>query len=121
MTETTQHKVHKHVQQFCTVREDEADVKVDYQMCGKRKQFLARPDGDLMSYVFKSRPWADRIVAIAHNTKAFDILIILNRPVQMKLLPELLVMDGQKIVSQGGERHVVGQSKLYAHGASKIA
>jgi hypothetical protein len=42
--------------------------------------------------------WADRIVAIAHNTKAFEILFVLNRLVRMKLLPELLIMNGQKIM-----------------------
>jgi hypothetical protein len=87
------------VQQFCTVCEDEADVEVDCQRCGKRKHsFWLDPDGDLMSYVFKSRPWSDRIVAIAHNAKAFDLLIVPNRMVEMKLLPELLVMNGQKIM-----------------------
>ena len=67
-------------------------------MWKEEAQFLVRPDGDLMSFVLKSRPWADRIVAIAHNAKAFDLLIVLNRLVQMKLLPELPVMNGQKIV-----------------------
>jgi predicted Abi (CAAX) family protease len=31
--------------------------------------FWTDPVGDLISYVFKSRPWADRIVAIAHNAR----------------------------------------------------
>jgi len=46
-------------------------------------------------------------VAIAHNTKVFELLFVLNRLVEMKLMPELLVMNGQKIMSQGGERHMV--------------
>ena len=54
--------------------------------------------GDLISYTFKSRPWADRIVAIAHNAKAFDFHFALNRLVWMKLLPELIIMNGQKIM-----------------------
>ena len=52
----------------------------------------------LISYVFKSRSWADRIVAIAYNAKTFDLLFVLNRIVQMKLLPVLLFMNGQKIM-----------------------
>jgi hypothetical protein len=38
------------------------------------------------------------VVAIAHNAKAFDLLFVLNRLVKMKLLPDLLIMNGQKIM-----------------------
>ena len=87
------------VQQFCAVCEDDPDMDLDCRMCGKRKQsFWADPVGDLISYTFESRPWANRIVAIAHNAKAFDLLFVLNRLVGMKLLPELLIMNGQKIM-----------------------
>ena len=60
--------------------------------------FWTDPVGDLISYTFKSRPWADRIVAIAHNVKAFDLLFVLNRLVRMKSLHELRIMNGQKIM-----------------------
>jgi len=60
--------------------------------------FWTDPVGYLISYVFTSRPWADRIVAIAHNAKAFDLLFVLNRLVGMKMIPELLIMNGQKII-----------------------
>lgn len=43
-------------------------------------------------------PWAYRIVAIADNANAFDFLFVLNRLVQINLLPELINMNGQKIV-----------------------
>ena len=72
--------------------EDEVDVDVDCQTCGKRKHsFWTDPEVDLISYMFKSRQWADRIVAIAHNAKAFDLLFLLNRLVPIKMLPELLI------------------------------
>ena len=35
---------------------------------------------------------------IAHKAKAFDLLFVLNRLVCMKLLPELLIMSGHKIM-----------------------
>lgn len=38
------------------------------------------------------------MVDIAHNAKAFDLLFVLKSLVQMKLLPELLVMNGQKVM-----------------------
>jgi len=56
------------------------------------------PVSDLISYVFKSRPWTDRVVAISHNAKTFDLHFVLNRLVLMKLLPKLLIMNGQKIM-----------------------
>ena len=87
------------VQQFCAVCEDDSDMDVDCWRCGKRKHsFWTDPVGDLISYTFKSRPWADRIVAIAHNAKLFDLLFVLTRLVRMKSLPELLIMNGQKIM-----------------------
>ena len=75
-------------------------MNVDSRRCGKRKHsFWTDPVGDLISYAFKSRPWADRIIAIAHNAKAFDLHFVLNRLVRMKLLPEHLILKGQKIMS----------------------
>ena len=38
------------------------------------------------------------IVAIAHTVKSFDLLFVLNRLVRIKMLPELLIMNGQKIM-----------------------
>jgi hypothetical protein len=60
--------------------------------------FWTDPVGDLVSYTFKFRPWADRIVVIAHNAKTFYLLFVLNRLVRMKMLPEILIMNGQKII-----------------------
>jgi len=87
------------VQQFCAMCEDDSDMDVDCRRCGERKHsFWTDPVGDLISYTFKSKPWADRIVAIAHNAKAFNLLFVLNRLVRMKSLPELLIINCQKIM-----------------------
>lgn len=85
------------VQQFCALCEHQPNLEVDC-WCGKRKNsFWIDHVVNLISYTFKSRPWADRIVAIAHNAKAFD-MFVLNSLVQMKLLPELLIMNGRSCV-----------------------
>jgi hypothetical protein len=87
------------VQQICALCKDDTDLERDCQRCGKRKRsFWLDPVGEIISYTFKSRPWTDRIVTIDHNAKAFDLLFVLNRLVCMKMLPELLVMNGQKIM-----------------------
>jgi hypothetical protein len=79
--------------------EDEVGMDVDCRRCGIRKHsFWTDPVGVLISYTFKSRPWADRIVAIALNAKAFDLHFVMNRLVGMKLLPEQFIMNGQKIM-----------------------
>jgi len=43
------------------------------------------------------RPWANKIVAIAHNAKAFDLHFILNRTIVLKWKPEM-IMNGLKIM-----------------------
>lgn len=50
-------------------------------------------------------------MVVAHNTKAFDLQFVLNRVVRMKLMPRLLIMNGQ-IMSEGRECHMVGESQL---------
>jgi hypothetical protein len=77
--------------------EDEVNMEVDSSRCGNRMlSSLSDPAGDLISHTFKSRPWTDRLVAIAHNAKAFDLLFVLNRLVKM-MLPDLIT-NGQKIM-----------------------
>ena len=93
------------VQQFCTRCEDEEDV-VDCVRCGRRRNsFWEDPVGDLLSYLTKTHLWANTIVAKAHNAKAFDLHFILNRAIQLKWKPEL-IMDGLKIMCMKTE-HLV--------------
>jgi len=85
------------VQQFCSRCEDEEDVR-DCVRCGWRKHsFWDDPVGELLSYLTEPRPWANKIVAIAHHAKAFDLHFILNRAILLKWKPEL-TMNGLKIM-----------------------
>jgi hypothetical protein len=45
----------------------------------------------------RARPWADKLVEIAHNAKAFDLHFILNRAVTLKWISKL-IMNGLKIM-----------------------
>jgi hypothetical protein len=86
-------------QQFCTLCEGEIDIETDCKRCGKRKHTFWEEDpvGDLLTYLCRSRPWANKIVAIAHNAKAFDLHFILNRAIMLQWRPEL-IMNEKKIV-----------------------
>ena len=43
------------------------------------------------------RPWANKIIAIAHNASAFDLHFILNRAILLKWKPDQ-IMNGLKIM-----------------------
>jgi hypothetical protein len=53
--------------------------------------------GNMLSYLCEERPWCKQIIAIAHNTKAFDLNFILNRAIFLKWRHEL-IMNGQKVM-----------------------
>ena len=83
------------LQQFCSACEN---VERDCERCGVRKHsFWEDPVGDMLTYLCRPRPWVNKIVAIAHNAKAFDLHFILNRAVLLKWQPEL-IMNGLKIM-----------------------
>jgi len=44
-----------------------------------------------------TKPLANKIVTIAHNAKAFDLHLLLNRAITLKWKPEL-IMSGLKIM-----------------------
>jgi len=68
-------------QPFCSQCEDAEDGG-DCVRCVQRKHsFWDDPLGIMLTYLSKPRPWANKIVAIAHNAKAFDLHFILNRAI----------------------------------------
>ena len=67
--------------------------------------FSNDPVGDLLTYLCEQRPWASKIVAIAHNAKAFDLSFILNRAVMLKWKNELIT-NGLKVISMKMEHSV---------------
>jgi hypothetical protein len=85
------------VQQFYSKCET-VDVKEDCIRYGMRKHsFWEDPVGDLLSYLCEPRPWCNKVIAIAHNAKAFNLHFILNRAVILNWQPELIT-NGLKIV-----------------------
>ena len=85
------------LQQFCSKCENIQDIIIDCEHCGRRKHtFWDDPVGDLLNYLCTSRPWCNKVVAIAHNAKAFDLHFILNKAIFLKWKPKLIV-NGLKI------------------------
>ena len=78
------------VQQFCARCEDVEEG--DCVRCCKRKHSLWQdPVGELLTYVTEPRPWTNKIVATAHNAKAFDLHFILNRAILVKWKSEIIM------------------------------
>ena len=58
---------------------------------GKETYVLGRPCRDLLTYLCKVRLWCNKIVAIPHNAKAFDLHFILDRAIFLKWKPTLIL------------------------------
>jgi hypothetical protein len=70
------------LQQFCTACKMQDDIDMDCAHCSRRlHSFFEDTVGDLLSYLCEPRPWCNKVVAIAHNAKAFDCQLILNRAI----------------------------------------
>ena len=86
-------------QQFCTACEMQDDIERDCDRCGRRCHSLYDdPVGDLLSYICEPRPWCNKVVAIAHNAKAFDSQFILKRAVLLKWKLQT-ILSGLKNIS----------------------
>lgn len=102
------------VQQFCSMCENVENINQDCRRCGPRKHTFWEEDpvGDFISYLCMRRPWAKKIVVIAHNAKAYDLHFILNRAVLLKWDPEL-IMNGLKIMGMRFQHLVFLDSCLF--------
>ena len=86
------------LQQFCSKYEDVEDVESDCVQCDVRKHsFWDDPLGSMLSYLCEPRPWINKFIAIAHNSKGFDLQFILNRTILLKWRTEV-IMYGLKIM-----------------------
>jgi hypothetical protein len=65
----------------------------------KETYFWEDPVWDMSAYLCEPRPWADSVVAITHNGKAFDLHFIINRAIFLKWKPKL-IMTGEKCASK---------------------
>ena len=87
-------------------------TSIDCERCSRRHSFWNDPVVDLLTYLCEPRPWASKIVAKAHNAKAFDLHFILNRAIMLKWKPDLIT-NGLKNRSMKMEHLVFLDSVLF--------
>jgi hypothetical protein len=94
------------LQQFCLKCESINIVEQDCSQCGRRiHSFWQDSVWDLESYLCEQPPWANKVIAIAHNAKSFDLHLILNRAILLKWQPQILI-NGMKIMCMKFEHMV---------------
>ena len=60
-------------QQTCSKRETVDDLSADCEQCGKRTHmFWYDPVGEFIDYLRLSRPFADKIYVLSHNSRGYD-------------------------------------------------
>ena len=73
------------LRQFCSRYKDVEDDERDCEQCGVRKHsFWDDPVYSMLSYLCETRAWLNKVIAIAHNAKAFDLQFILIRAILLK-------------------------------------
>ena len=83
---------------MCSKCEAVEDVNVDCEQCGKRVHtFWQDLVGKFIDYLRLSRPFADKIYVISHNSRGYDAQF-LHRFLELRWEPKL-IMDGSKILS----------------------
>ena len=68
------------VQQMCFKCEATDDLSVDCEQCGKRVHvFWQDPVGEFIDYLRQSRPFAEKVYVISHNSRGYDAQFLLGR------------------------------------------
>ena len=98
---------------ICSSCEYLEEVERGCFQCGKRKHsFWDDLEGDMMSYLCEPRHWDNKIVAVAHNAKAFVLRFTINIPSFRNDKPEIS-MNGVKTLCKKMEHLVFLDSVSY--------
>jgi len=85
-------------QKMCSKCETLDDVNVNCEQCGKRVHtFWQDPLRKFIDFLRLSRPFADKIHVISHNSRGYDAQFLL-RFLELRWEPKLTI-DGSKILS----------------------
>jgi hypothetical protein len=68
------------------------ELSVDCEQFGKRTHmFWQDPLGKFIDYLRLSRPFADNIYVISHNSRGYDAQFILRRFMELRWVPQLIM------------------------------
>jgi hypothetical protein len=108
-------------QQMCSKCEDVDDLNIDCEQCGKRVHvFWEDPIGTFIDYLLLSRPFADKIHVISHNSRGYDAPFLLRKFLELRWLP-ILIMDLKKILSMCVENLIFVDSLFFTNEPKKHA
>ena len=84
--------IHVCAQQICSKCEALDDLNVDCTQCGKRTHvFWAEdPVGKFIDLLRQSRPFADKIYVISHNSRGYDAQFLLRKFLALRWTPQLI-------------------------------
>ena len=82
--------------QMCSKCEAVDDSSVDCKQCGKRTTYFGRKK--FVDYLRQSRPFADKIYVISHNSRGYDAQFLFRNFLELRWTLKL-IMDGTKILS----------------------
>jgi hypothetical protein len=83
----------------CSKCEAVDDVNVDCEQCGKRVHtFWQDTVNKSIDYLRPSRPFADKIYVMSHNSRGYDAQFLLRSFLELRWEPKL-IMNGSKILS----------------------
>jgi len=87
-------------QQMCSKCEAVDDLSIDCKQYGKRTHVFWAEDhvGQFIDYIRRSRPFADNIYIISHNSSGYDAQFLLRKFLEMSWTPHL-IMDSTKILN----------------------
>jgi hypothetical protein len=85
---------------MCSKCEAVDDLGVDCTPCGKRTNMFWAEDtvGKFIDYLRQSRPFADKIYFVSHNSRGYDAQFLLRKFFELRWTQQL-IMDGTKILS----------------------
>ena len=106
---------------MCCKCEAVDDFSVGCEQCGKRTHvFWQDPVGDFIDYLLQSRPFADKVYVISHNSRGYDAQFLLIRFLELRWMPKL-IMDGSKILSMVVETTLSEFAQLFTNESKELA
>ena len=82
-------------QQSCYKCEAKINLSAHWKQCLKRTHvfWAEEPSGKFIDYLRQSRPFAEKICVVSHNSRGYDAHFLLRKIPEMRWAPQLII-DG---------------------------